>query len=137
MTLADLGLTGVKQTILGRGPDFNEPPGNCMQAVLATVLGAPLESVPHFLEQWSGIEWWAQCNAWLLDRHAVALIHLAAGDWPVPPVVHLMVGKTVRGSDHVVVGYGGVCIWDPHPSDAGLVTVEGLELFVAQSPSTC
>lgn len=137
MTLETLGLTGVKQTILGRGPDFKEPAGNCMQAVLATVLGRSLETVPHFLEQWSDIEWWSQCNAWLIEHHAVALIHLNAGDWPVPPVLHLMVGKTVRGSDHVVVGFGGVCIFDPHPSDDGLVTIEAHELFVAQTPGTC
>ena len=46
--LADLGLDGVTQTILGRGPELGEPTSNGMQAALATVFGPPLDAVPHF-----------------------------------------------------------------------------------------
>ena len=46
--LADLGLVGITQTILGRGPEFGEPMSNAMPAALATVLGLPLTAVPHF-----------------------------------------------------------------------------------------
>jgi hypothetical protein len=132
MTLDDLGLTGVKQTVLGRGPEFNEPCGNCMQAAVATVLGVGLDEVPHFLVDGPSPGWWDRMNAWLLAHHGVAIITLVASDFVVPPVVHLMVGTTCRGSKHVVVGFDGRMVWDPHPSDAGLVTVEHIELFVAR-----
>lgn len=132
--LVRLGLVGVKQTILGRGPDFGEPPGNCMQAALATVLGRRLQDVPHFLEH-GDADWWEQMNDWLLEHHQVALIGLAVGDWHVPRVLHLMQGLTVRDTKHVVVGYAGEQVWDPHPSDDGLVRVDNLEVFVSQRPS--
>lgn len=34
---------------------------------------------------------------------------------------HLIIGRTVRGTSHVVVGLDGRIIWDPSPSQTGLV----------------
>jgi hypothetical protein len=127
-----LGLIGVKQTNFGRGPDHGEECGNCMQAALATVLGRALDEVPHFLAEGPEGDWWERMNDWLLQWHRVALIGLKAGDWHVPRVVHLMQGQTVRGSSHVVVGFAGEMIWDPHPNNDGLSVVEHIEIFAAQ-----
>lgn len=133
-TLDLLGLKPVKQTVLGRGPTHNEPCGNCMQAALATALGLPLEAVPHFLKDGSDDGWWERMNEWLVRNFQVSLISLKVGDWDIPPVVHLMQGKTVRDSEHVVVGYAGQMIHDPHPSNAGLSEVDHIEVFVACYP---
>lgn len=132
--LSDFGLVGVKQTLFGRGIDHNEPPGNCMQAALATVLGLRLDQVPHFLAY---NDWWAQCNAWLLKRYALHLLNFkwTSNDWPLPPVVHFMIGRTVRNSDHVVVAFAGETIFDPHPSDAGLSEPNSVEVFITANPS--
>lgn len=73
-------------------------------------------------------------NQWLIIRYGVALMGFQAGDWTVPPVLHLMQGRTVRGSSHVVVGFGGKMIFDPHPNDEGLLTVETIEMFVVVNP---
>lgn len=133
---AKLHVHGVRQTIFGRGPEFNEEPGNCMQAAIATVLGQRLEAVPHFLAAWTD-DWWDRMNEWLLEHFQVALMGLQAGDWRVPRVIHLMQGRTVRGSAHVVVGYAGELLWDPHPSDVGLEKVETIEMFTAADPRIC
>lgn len=129
-------LLGVRQTIYGRGPDFGEEPGNCMQAALATVLGQRLEAVPHFLAR-GDADWWDQMNNWLLLHFSCALMGLQAGDWQVPPVLHLMQGKTVRGSSHVVVGYAGELLWDPHQDETGLSEVQTIEMFTAIDPRHC
>lgn len=133
-SLADLGLVGVKQTLFGRGPEHNEPAGNCMQAALATALGARLGDVPHFLHEWPD-DWWPRMNRWLLEHHGLQLVGVSAGTWTPPEAVHLAVGTTVRSSRHVVVAFAGRCIFDPHPSDAGLSEVDSYELFIAARPS--
>jgi hypothetical protein len=126
------GLTGVTQTVIGRGPEHNEPCGNCLQAALATILGLPLDEVPHFLENGPAAGWWDRMNAWLIARFGVALLGLTSeGGWEVPPVLHLMQGRTIRDSEHVVVGFAGRMVWDPHPSRAGLVDVKHHEMFVS------
>ena len=105
--LADLGLDGVTQTILGRGPEFGEPTSNGMQAALATVFGLPLDAVPHFPDTEPNAGWWDRMNAWLAEHYGVALVSCTAGAWEVPRVLHLTQGNTVRDVPHVVVAFGG------------------------------
>lgn len=133
ITLEDLGLIGITQTAFGRGPDHGESMGNCMQAAVATALGFRLEEVPHFVA--GGEDWWDRMNAWLTRNAGLVLLGTAAGDWTVPPVLHLTQGRTVRDSQHVVVSFGGQMVWDPHPSRAGLAEVLHQEFFLAVQPS--
>ena len=133
--LADLGLDGVTQTILGRGPEFGEPTSNGMQAALATVFGLPLDAVPHFPDTEPNAGWWDRMNAWLAEHYGVVLVSCTAGTWEVPRVLHLTQGNTVRDVPHVVVAFGGQLLHDPHPSRAGLSTVLSHELFLAVHPS--
>ena len=58
-------MTPVYQTIIGRG-DGNGPLGNCMQAVIASLLDLPLEEVPHFL-LW-GNRWYLCFEEFLLSK---------------------------------------------------------------------
>lgn len=49
----------VYQTIIGRADDGSAP-GNCMQAVIASLLELPLDDVPHFLlygDKWWEVQW--------------------------------------------------------------------------------
>lgn len=99
-------------------------PGNCMQAAVASLLDMQLEAVPHFVlfEDWPaafrlwlggfGYEW--QCHA------------------PDAVVVgrYIMVGHSVRGLGHACVAEAGRVVWDPHPSRAGLVSVDEIWLLV-------
>jgi hypothetical protein len=114
--LADLGLDGVTQTVLGRGPEFGEPTSNGMQAALATVFGLPLDAVPHFPDTEPSTGWWDRMNAWLAEHYGVVLVSCTAGTWEVPRVLHLTQGNTVRDVPHVVVSFGGQLLHDPHPS---------------------
>ena len=133
--LADVGLDGVTQTILGRGPEFGEPTSNGMQAALATVFGLPLDAVPHFPDTEPNAGWWDRMNAWLAEHYGVVLVSCTAGTWEVPRVLHLTQGNTMRDVPHVVVAFGGQLLHDPHPSRAGLSTVLSHELFLAVHPS--
>lgn len=146
MTLDALGLVGIKQTILGRGPEHGEEAGNCHQAALATVLGVQLEDVPHFLARWTADDpaddWWDRQQNWLREYHSLEMLALDAdkmrysdGRLWAPKGLHLLVGRTVRDSTHVVVGYDGEMIFDPHPSNAGLTEITYIEIFIALRPS--
>lgn len=127
-------MTHVTQTILGRGPEHDEPCGNCMQAAIASVLNQRLEDIPHFLD---GLppDWSERMNAWLQQHFGVWLLTLEIrhlpSDWTFPRGYHLIIGRSPRDSDHVVVGRDREVIWDPHPSRAGLVEPKFYEVFVS------
>jgi hypothetical protein len=132
--LTEVGLVGITQTILGRGPEFGEPTSNAMQAALATVFGLSLTAVPHFASFESDEGWWDVMNTWLVERFGVALISCTAGEWEMPRILHLSQGLTVHDTPHVVVAFGGQLLHDPHPSGRGLSTVLSHELFVSIRP---
>lgn len=110
-------MRGVTQTILHNDPEGRT--GNCLQAALATLVGVPLERVPHFAEH----EDWAE--------RMVAWVDLAAGcavRWKVVGTYvarGIGVGMSPRGVKHAVVVVDGEIVWDPHPSRAGLDVLHG------------
>ena len=55
----------VYQTIIGRADDGSAP-GNCMQAVVASLLELPLDEVPHFLLY--GDRWWEMEYNFLMSK---------------------------------------------------------------------
>lgn len=96
--------------------------GNCLQAALASVTGRPLGEVPDFAAMGKGWLWellmWCRrqgLNArFTRNRHAL-LAHRG------PAIVQ---GQSDRGLKHAVVYDRGRMVHDPHPSRAGLKTVE-------------
>lgn len=46
-----------------------------------------------------------------------------------PDRYYIASGKTVRGTDHVVIYKNGEMIWDPHPDRTGLETLEDIEFY--------
>lgn len=100
------------------------PEGNCLQAAVASVLDLPLDAVPHFVaEELSGRgNFYELLRAWLADEHGLSLIAFPAPTiarpWVIPPVYHLLSGRTSLGfgaEDHVAVAFAGKIVHDPHP----------------------
>jgi hypothetical protein len=115
------------------GPADNPPGerGNCNQVCLATLLGLPVDQVPHFFDTDEAIEVQRErMLGWLTERGWVALYlpwTWVGSDWLVPPANGLVMvsGKSPRGPwGHVVVGRLEGADWhlvhDPHPSKTGL-----------------
>lgn len=109
----------VTQTIL-HDPELNARGvyGNCLQAAFASLLGMPLEAVPHFVAFGS---WDTALALWLAD---IGLTRIVEERDSIPTTgLCLVSGMTVRGVRHTVVAIEGE-VWDPHPSRAGLETVD-------------
>jgi len=103
---------------------------DCLRACVASLLSIPVEEVPDF-----GIEagQWDRLNAWLGERglYAVCLDAQAFKPW-VPSGYHMMGGKPAGGDAdrHMVVGWRGEMVHDPHPTRYGLSTVDVWNLIV-------
>lgn len=128
-------MTPTDQTILH--DPANGVHGNCMSAVLASLLHLPIDQVPLFTDPKA---WQHNLNAWLrpmglayidiggFARHAAATG--IRGCW------HEACGPSPRHVDtlHAVVARDGVPVFDPHPSKAGLVDVDTGGVFIALRP---
>lgn len=131
-------MTPVRQRITAdpdRGDGANRAgvPGDCLRAAVATLLEHPYEQVPHFALY--GPTWWDQLRRWA---------RTAGGDFAVVPVVAgsvryalagdglvLARGPSPRTRGHVVVATVDlVTLWDPHPSDAGLLDIDEVYVYV-------
>ena len=131
--MSETDLVKVDQTIL-----FDDPmrPGNCFAACVATAVGRPLSTVPHFVE-------WGQYfhNERLKDADDVdrkcwwaMFVGYAAGLGLMPEVVDspgaaepgelvFVSGPSPRGVPHQVLYRNGRLWHDPHPSRAGILHV--------------
>lgn len=112
--------------------------GNCWQTAVACILRVPPESLPcQVTVEKDKLSFHNKLNAYL-EKHwnriySVIYDYQLYAVLPRPPGLHLMIGPTVRtpvnGRHHVVVAKYGEMIWDPHPSHAGLTSVESWGLF--------
>lgn len=102
--------------------------GDCMTAVIASLLDLPYEAVPHFtqLSRNEPSEFWELLQKFLLTQ-GVQLLQVPAmagsGFWGSEAnIYHEIAGPSPRGSGvyHAVVGCNGHIVHDPHPSRAGL-----------------
>lgn len=112
----------VTQTIL-HDPDQPGRYGNCLQAAVASMMRLPLDEVPHF----ANFVWWPQAlRLWLRGRD---LTMKGERTTEYPQRLALVGGKSERGVAHVVLGYEGRMVWDPHPSRSGLVSIQDATWF--------
>jgi len=117
----------VDQTKLHDPPRQN---GNCVPAVLASLLEMDISDVPEFEEMDESQYFWSMIN-WLRETG----YHLVQWDKEVHvPGYHIAHGPGPRGVDHVVIYYGTEMVHDPHPSRAGLVTVSGVWALLPHDP---
>ena len=112
---------------------FGAEEGNCFQAMLASVLELPLESVPDFMTGAEQGAWRIPLNTWLrqfnLGYIEIAPTYLPKG------CIHEISGDSPRGLMHAVVGQSMEMIHDPHPSGEGILNTEVFGIFVALDPS--
>lgn len=104
---------------------------NCMQCAAAYMLGIPLSDVPDFEK--AGSEAWEAFYAFFADRGFSAEMF--------PPTVeidgdYLASGQTKRGTSHMVVMRGGKLLHDPHPSNAGLASVDVVWVIARKAAET-
>lgn len=122
----------IDQTILAGDPKRK---GNCVAACVASILGLPLDRVPHFIEFGiaygdsddvqavsSGNNWWAMMLGFLAG-HGLWVTELEKVTDADPDEYLLVAGMSPRGVLHQVVYREGRLWHDPHPSRAGVLDV--------------
>ena len=101
---------------------------NCMQCAAAYMLGLPMAAVPDFEK--AGADAWESFEAFFADRGFTAEMF--------PPSVeivgdYLASGDTARGTSHMVVMRCGELLHDPHPSNAGLKSIQAVWLITRRA----
>jgi len=127
-----------KQTLLKENGEF----GDCVRCCIAAIINVPALEVPHFARDY-GSSWDSEAQRWLNERGwtMIEVLHKAPvalniyasekTDFPV-----MACGPTVRSNtpqqQHAVVNSAswGRTIYDPHPSEAGLLAVAQRYLIV-------
>lgn len=123
------------QTIL-HDPEQPDVMGNCWQTCIASLLGLPLDQVPHFVQEHESMtEVEDATQAWLAGR-GLAMVRVGIM-WldQHPDQLSMLEGRSPRDVAHVVIGRGIETLHDPHPSRAGLSTKTAGWVFVPVDPS--
>lgn len=115
---------GITQTIVAGREDG--VPGNCMQAAVATLLGVPLDAVPHFV---LFDDWRTATRQWLDERGLVWTCFKPHESGALPDQRCIAAGESPRGVGHVCIVEHGEIAWDPHPSRDGLTVIDELWFF--------
>lgn len=116
---------------------FGMPDGNCFAACVATIFGLELTAVPHFMTL---DDWFPAFRAWSIAVLGHEPVCVTASDAPDSWIRKLVApcivsGRAARGLDHSTVWEKGAPAHDPHPSRAGLLTVDDVIVFVSVSPA--
>lgn len=101
--------------------------GDCMRASVATILGLPLDDVPHFAQYIDhplgtpALWWWSlvgflHWKGWEIEAYDAI---------DAPMGWSLVDGYSPRGHRHLCVGHDGEVVFDPHPGREGLRTIVG------------
>jgi len=113
--------------------------GNCLSAVLASLLHLPIESVPVFFKD----TWLQDLNEWLRQYGLAYICFSIADDGPqflasfgITGLHHELAGPSPRNTEvaHALVGHDGRAVFDPHPSRAGVAALNSCGVFVALEP---
>jgi hypothetical protein len=119
----------------GDGHDADGQPGDCLRAAVASLAGVDYDQVPHFAG--AGESWWDDMCAWATGRgRKFVCVPVVDGTirqaFADPDVDRWVIGSgpSPRGPwQHVVIVDMDLrLVHDPHPSDAGLLSVD--EVFV-------
>lgn len=110
--------------------------GNCWQAAIASLVGAPLDDVPHFvqIDEDTGQDYLALTQDWLAERG----LQLHSSARPTNPnEIYLVGGQSLRGFFHCVLYRNGELYHDPHPDRTGIVKPSmTLRLVAAESEAS-
>jgi hypothetical protein len=110
--------------------------GNCFYATLASILHLNIEDIPNFED---GV-WQKQLNEWL-RQYGLAFLEVDDfGDdckrYNISGCYHEIGGYSERSNKrgHSCVGLDGTVVFDPHPSDTGLVKEFRQGIFISLEP---
>jgi hypothetical protein len=120
-----------RQTKFGGADHPDHEKGDCFAACVATILEVDLASLPNFCARPPNV-WFEEMQAYLEKRFGLMLIGATPETAMYLPDEHLFIasGPGPRGHRHSVVFNSLGLVWDPHPSDAGLLEVTDREFFV-------
>jgi hypothetical protein len=124
-----------KQTVLHE--PLNNRRGNCLSAVLASLLHIPIEDVPLFVTPET---WVKDLNAWLrpfgLAYCLIEDFECQIDAYGIEGLWHEVSGNTTRNKEvkHSCVAKDGAFVFDPHPDDSGLTKVTRHGFFIALRP---
>ncbi len=122
--------------------DPDAPPdkqrGNCLTAVVASLLELPIDAVPNFVQdhvdhdadEWN---WWTRLHRFI-GEHGHEM-HYLRSKWgptesvfpePVPGEPYTVSGISPRDPriHHIVIYRDGEMVHDPHPDRTGLATID-------------
>jgi len=128
-------MTPTKQTVLH--DPANGLHGNCLSAVLASLLHLPIDEVPLFI---SPDTWVKDLNSWLrqfgLAYCMVEDFECHIDAYGIEGLWHEVSGNTTRSKDvtHACVAKDGEFVFDPHPDDTGLTKITCHGFFIALEP---
>ena len=101
--------------------------GDCIRAVTASLLEIDRDSVPHFVKDNPGHEWYDKWELFMI-RNGITP-HMIAGPFevvPKPAGYYLASGPSSRGVKHIVIMWDGKMVHDPHPTRSGIKSIEAI-----------
>jgi len=121
-------MTPVRQTIF---VDTNpKKRGNCQSAAMASILDLPLDQVIDTAsDECRDGGFWKTIGEWLASR-GLKLVHMGPNDPRLIGSYSIGSGPSPRGAfHHAVVCKHGHMVWDPHPSDDGVLRIEAHDVI--------
>lgn len=100
--------------------------GNCLAASLASIFEIELTQVPEFEELPPG-QWKTHLADWVASKGQM-IVKRPPGDYN-PDQYYIAVGLSKRGVRHATVALDGAVVHCPHPSRAGIESVEYIFTF--------
>jgi hypothetical protein len=113
-----------------------EQRGNCLSAVVASLMHLPIEAVPNFVQEHVDTDgekdWWQSCWRFIHEQgyHAVLLRDETQPNSPFPlpkpGEPYLVSGISPRNPEvhHIVIYQDGRMLHDPHPDGTGLASLD-------------
>ena len=114
--------------------------GNCFEACIASLLNLKLEGVPDLLAYDQG-PWMEKLNEWLNIKYNLVYmeVHMPSNEvenfFLNKDFYHVIIGNTTRSPEikHAVIGRKGKMVYDPHPSNIGVIKSDILYIGILVS----
>lgn len=107
--------------------------GNCQSACMASILELPLSEVlDTATKEVRDRGFWRSVNEWLAERNLRIESYYPNHMKELPKGIYSIgCGPSPRGDYwHAVVCKNGIMVWDPHPSDDGVLSIERYDVIV-------
>lgn len=118
--------------------------GDCWRCCIAALLNLPRDQVPHFYKETLVQSAETQAQAWLNERGYVLIsggpfYFMSLYECKIDPIQPFIAsGPTIRSKKmrehHAVIMLGEKMVYDPHPSEAGILAIVERELILPMLP---